>query len=212
MGSILDDYHVLTAKSCFEKADAATITVIAGYLSPYWGRNSQVKYADRIYKHDRDLAIIFLKRPFTFTETVKPLKIIGPEKMNLDVDKAYPSPCAIVGFELAQYLEQADFIPRETAYQLVYEKFDDKNCTACFKYDDKKDKTLFCTDGKSEFTWGHMGSPTVITIEKEYVQMGVIINGICNKKTPSDTKIDPNLHVRIDRHYRWIKANSFIGR
>lgn len=224
VGSILDEYHVLTARSCFDKSDAATLTVIAGYQSPYWGKNSQVKYAEKIILHkDKELAIIVLRKPFDFTSTVKPIKIIGPEKMNDEFEESYPPPYAVVGFEVPEYLEQPALIPRTISYHMIDEKFE-KCDEKCHKFQD--DKLYFCTDGKAGFNWGGMGSPTIIPVQKEFVLVGVLFNYKCTVEKEEEPAQQPppaqpteapelpvhHVHIRADRFYKWIKANSYVGR
>lgn len=219
MGSILDEYHVLTAKNCTRKSDPATLTVIAGYQSPYWGKNSQVKYVEKIIIQDKELAIIVLKKPFTITETVQPIRVIGPEKLNeKNFTAAYPPMYFVVGFEVPKSLEQADLVPKESAYHMVEEDWtNETECERCYDIVKDDQNITMCTDGASQFGWGGMGSPVIVVIQKEFVLVGVVLKGQCDKPGTDDQprnypEIPYNFFTRTDRYYKWIKANSFIGR
>lgn len=222
MGSIIDEYHVLTAKNCLENSDAATLMIIGGYASPYFGRNSQVKFAARIMKHEKDIATIRLQKPFTITKTVKPVRIIGPENMNDKIEVPYKDSngqniFGIVGYTIPKHLVRTDYLPKPSAYIMHDDKLNTGTCGSC--YSEKDADYEFCTDGHGNFSWAGVGSPTLIVREKQYIQIAVVIKGKCTvEKYPPDPApgqpriLTPYLHVRIDKFHKWIKANSYIGR
>lgn len=230
MGSIIDEYHVLTAKRCFEKNDASGIMIIAGYQSPYYGKNSQVKFAEKVVKHDQELAVLVLKKPFVFSDTVKSIRLIGTDKITEEFKSAYQEPfkkCGIVGIEIPKYLQQGDYLPKLSSYNMMLEPFMDVegNCTDAYTdIMEIEKRTMFCTTGKSEFCWTAIGSPSVIMMDKSYVQIGVVVMGMCKTSKPTaaarvntkaaasdkSAKYTPNVHIRTDKFHKWIKANSHL--
>lgn len=206
MGSIVDKYHVLSAKRCFERTSIETLIVLAGYFRPYWGKNSQVKYVEKIIRHDKELALLRLTRRLLFNEYVKPTVLPGPKSRKLtDITKMFQPPYGVIGIPVIKWDAPGDRLPKESYYSLKDEPYTEPElCKRDYEFIYTDFDRMFCTNGNGSFCWGCLGGPSVALVGNEFVQIGVVYATNCTKV------LNPIVHVRTDVHDKWIRSNSYL--
>ncbi|KAL0267770.1 UNVERIFIED_CONTAM: hypothetical protein PYX00_009945 [Menopon gallinae] len=206
MGSIVDKYHILSVKRCFDRITVETLIIVAGYFRPYWGKNSQVKYVEKIIRHDKELALLRLSRRLLFNEFVKPAILPGPKSRKLtDITRMFPPPYGVIGVPVIRWDAPGDRLPRESHYLLKDEHYTDpEDCKKEYEFIHTDFNRMFCTNGNASFCWGCLGAPTVALVGEELVQIGVVYATNCTKF------ITPIVHVRTDVHDKWIRSNSYM--
>lgn len=210
LGSILDANSILSAKNCFERVEKdEKLYVLAGYLKPYWGRDSQVKRVDKILKDADDLAILKLAHPLELTKTVK--KVTLPPKNVTAILPARDVACevGVYGFPVNKWDEPGSPLPKTITYHLKSAKVvDTAECEKVYKSKapegtDFTSENLSCIKGEAQFCWGSMGAPVMAMHDKGVIQLGVISMAGCD-----ESQDHPMVNARLAPHISWIEANS----
>ncbi|KAK6617885.1 hypothetical protein RUM43_014114 [Polyplax serrata] len=210
MGSIVDSRHVLTAKRCYEKCDAADLLVLAGYYKAYWGRDSQVKKVKRIIRHEFEVTLLRLSSPLTFTDYVQPARFPNSGSKIMKFSDGYSDPFQVVGFFVDRFDVPGDYISKELFYNVKEDSsvtFDD--CKTNYTKMNLDEDKMFCILGNATYCWGGWGGPVIKMMETDnpfYLQIGVVVADNCTTDTTG-----PLLAARTDSYWDWIRGNSFRG-
>lgn len=223
MGSIIDESHILTARTCFTEVNIGSLLVIANYLSPYFGRNSQVKFIDKVINHPHQLSMVVLERPLEFGLGVGPIQQMTPREFLRFPLEEYGEDYYIAGFLLSKFTTRGESLLKTDLYTIGSEKvLKQFECLKRIKkgknefYKKVYDRTImFCSAGESELCWTAVGSPTMMRVDGKYVQVGVVYGASCEAnptKSEKENKPELTVHVRVDKFLKWIQTNSFMVR
>lgn len=233
-GTIIDEYHVLTAKDCFNDVDVPSLLVLAGTRAPYFKHKTQAKFIHSVVKHKVGIAIIRLEKPFQFTDRIRSIKVVSMEKSSQGVTAAYSKykPHVSAGFKLPKTGPfRGEKIPHGNMYFYRKEKslIDTKECLKIFDKQKIKPPVMdenyhFCIEGSSNYCWTVLGGPLIMYIEKDPFLMSVAVYSQCRHLFPTtkppdgetqneedkEVEYSPIFHIRLDWFRKWIEANSGI--
>jgi len=206
-GSIIDDRHILTAAHCVAQmraSDVATLTVRAGAHSlanSARERGVQDVNVKLVVKHKdftmqtlhSDIAILVLKKPFKFTETVRPICL--PSGRNTYEGKKG----TVVGWGL---LREGGSRP-SVLQELTMEIWNNAQCSATYGSTAPagiKDTMLCAGQQGQDSCSGDSGGPFVAPKGQNWEQIGVVSWGIgCGKDKY------PGVYTRVTHMMDWIE-------
>ncbi len=206
-GTVIDQYHILTAAHCIDSLNPATITITAGLHNKNNNEadTRQVRAVERIFKHQdynpeaiqNDLTILRLAQPLQFNKYVQPACLPGPD----------PQPDAdvvLIGWGLTKTGGSPYNELKQTKVKVI------GDCSAKYwgpKVDDEKQ---FCVGDPStgdSACQGDSGGPMLYQHNGQWVVAGVTSFGYPYSCQPS-APFMPNVYVRVSAYLPWI--NSII--
>lgn len=208
LGSIVDKKTVITASEVVKLSLSAPseLLILAGYLSPYWGPDSQVKKAEVIYAL-AEIAIITINDEFEFNNNVRPIKLPHDDHGH-DFRAQYGNTAAVFGLQRTAIDSPGQYVLRGSIYSLSYETIPEtiNACLTSYRDQDFNSSTMFCTFANGSWSWGCLGSPSVMQDKLDRLfQVGVVI-----KTTVTDDE-SYHFHIRIAPFVHWIRAHSLLS-
>ncbi|KAK6627198.1 hypothetical protein RUM44_009675 [Polyplax serrata] len=208
MGSILDSQTVITAEQVLRVPTRTpeNILALAGSLSPWWGKNSQVRHIKEIMYHEYEVVLLTVKNDWKFNKFVAPIKL--PKKFYRTHTPVYGKHAIVFGIVLDYNLYWGDAVPKGKTYfaslnRAVHEVWEE--CEATFPKLKAKFNvsTHYCLYPNDTFGHGCLGSPSVGVNRKGNINLvGVIIG---------TTSTGYDLVIKISYLDKWIKTRSLLG-
>nr|ATU82406.1 venom S1 protease with CUB domain 2 [Lethocerus distinctifemur] len=205
-GSILTEYHVLTAAHCTIKhyTYGKPITVAIGEHNLYYPHETNATayhnvavilvhpmYDARIFKND--ISILVLETPISFSRLVGPV-CLSPSRQP-DISRSYVT---AMGWGNLYYRGPSPAVLQKVHVRVV----DMVSCNRVFRMVDHVSPTQICTYASNKATCqGDSGGP-VVWLDPEinrYVQVGLVSFGtIC-------ADANPTVHTDVRAHYNWVQ-------
>ncbi|XP_055613244.1 trypsin-1-like [Uranotaenia lowii] len=208
-GSILDEYHVLTAGHCYVKySEDGHFEVVAGAhdltAAAATKENEQRRLVESFTVHESydgdvgpdDLAIIRVKEPFVLDEYVQTVSL--PEHLEEFEGKAMLSGWGSISNSWSQ--EYPDTLQKANLPLHSYEE-----CSEFYDASTPLAESNICAgepDGSSSGCSGDSGGPLVAQIEGRSVQIGVVSWGAI----PCGQRSRPTVFVAVSHYIDWING------
>lgn len=198
-GTILDQYHVLTAAHCIDGRNLSRIIVTAGLHNRLSKGDEvqQVRRVDEIVRHPdwnaktsaNDLAILRLSKPVEFNRYVQPACLPGPDPQpNADV--------ILIGWGAEQLGGEPTDALQQTRVKII---------SQCYKYWNQFDEENQLCVGQSTIgnsaCQGDSGGPILQQYKSQWVVQGVA-SFIGDCKTNGNSL--PNVYVKVSSYLTWI--------
>uniref|UniRef100_A0AB38ZEE1 Venom S1 protease with CUB domain 10 n=1 Tax=Ectomocoris sp. TaxID=3104572 RepID=A0AB38ZEE1_9HEMI len=203
-GSIVTEYHVITAAHCTERFPTKDVRVVVGvnHLRTVEGR--QILQAKKIINHgyvkgyatNKDISIIMVDEKIIFNQKVGPVCLPAYEPINL-----YGSYLTIMGWGLMTP-EEAEWRQKDILKKAKMRAISMSVCNMAHnnRYDTKPETQICAWSEKSDVCYGDSGGP-VVWLDPEtnrYTLVGIptACDG-CKLESPS-------VHTALHYYYPWV--------
>lgn len=211
MASILDQKTVITAEKVMPPPilERNALLVLAGSLSPWWGRESQVRRVHDIIFSNYEITLLTVTHPWVFNRIIAPIHL--PSQFHAVHTPIYGKDVIIYGIEIDEYQQLGGVVSKGTYFNPSLNTAVHEHWRACEQlYLDLKikfDKLVhYCIYPNDTFYHGALGSPAIgINKLGEIKLVGVII------RTSPDPGNRMSLIVKTSYLDQWIKVNSLLG-
>ncbi|XP_077493736.1 chymotrypsin-2-like [Amblyomma americanum] len=198
-GTIITQRHVLTAAHCIKIAGVKLLKVEVLYGNPDVTRAAKVDVEKRLPHQGytekppvNDIAILLVKEPFEFSDTVKPA-CLPPQKFEA-IRKVTISP----GWGKTT----PGGVPTNHLQYTTLKVVPDAVCQVLYRNYFRPGSMLCAHNFHSSTCQGDSGGPLFVKVNKElFIQVGITSFG------PKFCRIIPNVFTRVDAFMPWIKEN-----